>query len=145
MLLHDGEVADDDLGARADEHLALATLLSVDNVVEAVGLCGRRGMTGSAFSRTPRRGEVNSQERRHAWLHGRKVHHDIECVPQARREKESENHSERGPVLTRDIARRVRAESFESECAEALVRTGQRCAVCRELVERGLGAKRGRV
>lgn len=38
MLLHDGEVADDDLGARADEHLALATLLSVDNVVEAVGL-----------------------------------------------------------------------------------------------------------
>jgi hypothetical protein len=47
VLLHDGEVADDDLGARADEHLALATLLSVDNVVEAVGLF--KGGDGVSF------------------------------------------------------------------------------------------------
>ena len=33
MTLHDTEELDDDLGARADEHLALATALSVDNVV----------------------------------------------------------------------------------------------------------------
>lgn len=40
MLLHDGEEADDDLGGRADEDLTLSTLLSVDNVVEAVGKDG---------------------------------------------------------------------------------------------------------
>jgi hypothetical protein len=38
VLLHDGQESDDDLGAGSDEDLALATLLGVDNVVEAVGL-----------------------------------------------------------------------------------------------------------
>ena len=33
MLLHDREDLDDDLGRRADEHLALSTALGVDNVV----------------------------------------------------------------------------------------------------------------
>lgn len=37
MLLHDREETDDDLGARADEDLTLATLLGVGNVVETVG------------------------------------------------------------------------------------------------------------
>jgi hypothetical protein len=107
-----------------------------------------REVTGSAFSRTSRPGRgggVNSRERRHAWLHGRKVHHDIECVPKARREKESEYHSEAGPVLTRDqrLGECGPREASERVCAEALVRTGQRCAVCRELVERGLALSVG--
>lgn len=38
MALHDTEELDDDLGGRTDENLALATALSVDNVVEAVVL-----------------------------------------------------------------------------------------------------------
>lgn len=64
------------------------------------------GVTGSAFARQTRGGEgrgVNSRERRHAWLHGRKVHHDIECVPRrARRGEKSQNTIARaGPVLTR--------------------------------------------
>lgn len=36
VALHDTEELDDDLGGRTDENLALATALSVDNVVEAV-------------------------------------------------------------------------------------------------------------
>lgn len=38
MLLHHGKEPDDDLGAGSDEDLALAALLSVDDVVEAIGL-----------------------------------------------------------------------------------------------------------
>lgn len=33
VLLHNGEHLDNDLGARADEHLALSAALGVDNVV----------------------------------------------------------------------------------------------------------------
>ena len=36
MALHDREELDDDLGARADKHLALAATLGVDDVVQAV-------------------------------------------------------------------------------------------------------------
>lgn len=36
MLLHQGQELDNDLGGRADQDLALATLLSVVDVVEAV-------------------------------------------------------------------------------------------------------------
>jgi len=36
MALHQGQKLDDDLGGRADEDLALATLLSVDDGLEAV-------------------------------------------------------------------------------------------------------------
>lgn len=38
MALHDGKELDDDLGRRADEHLALAAALGIDNVVEGVVL-----------------------------------------------------------------------------------------------------------
>ena len=38
MTLHDTQELHDDLGARADEHLALSTALGIDNVVEAVVL-----------------------------------------------------------------------------------------------------------
>jgi hypothetical protein len=37
VLLHDGQEADDDLRARADEHLALSPALSIDHVVEGIG------------------------------------------------------------------------------------------------------------
>lgn len=65
VLLHDGEEADDDLGARADEHLALATLLGVDNVVEAVGLHAREhgqlptGLPGDEGRRTHEDGDTH--------------------------------------------------------------------------------------
>lgn len=36
MLLHDGEELDDDLGARADQNLALAGLLGVVDSIKAV-------------------------------------------------------------------------------------------------------------
>ncbi len=36
MALHQGQELDDDLGGGADENLALATLLSVDDGLEAV-------------------------------------------------------------------------------------------------------------
>jgi len=51
VLLHHREDTDDDLGARANEHLALATLLSVDNVVEAVGLRGGRDVSSATVQR----------------------------------------------------------------------------------------------
>lgn len=38
MLLHDGKESNDDLGGGSDENLTLSTLLSVVDVVEAVGL-----------------------------------------------------------------------------------------------------------
>lgn len=38
MLLHDGKESDDNLGGRTDKHLTLSTLLSVVDVVEAIGL-----------------------------------------------------------------------------------------------------------
>jgi hypothetical protein len=38
MALHDAQELDDDLGGRADEHLALAATLGIDDVVEAVVL-----------------------------------------------------------------------------------------------------------
>ena len=38
MLLHDREELDDDLGRRADKHLALTLALGVDNAVEGVVL-----------------------------------------------------------------------------------------------------------
>ncbi|MCV2423820.1 hypothetical protein LNV47_24875 [Paucibacter sp. DJ4R-1] len=36
VALHDAQELDDDLGARADEHLALSATLGIDNIVEAV-------------------------------------------------------------------------------------------------------------
>jgi len=36
MTLHDAQKLDDDLGGRADEHLALATTFGIDDVVQAV-------------------------------------------------------------------------------------------------------------
>lgn len=37
MLHHDGEEADDHLGARPDEHLALAALLCIVDAFESIG------------------------------------------------------------------------------------------------------------
>lgn len=97
-------------------------------------------MTGSAFSRTSRRGRgggcVDSRERRHAWLHGWKVHHDIECVPRARREKSQNTIARAGPVLTRDsTSRRVRARSERGLCRGSRAYRTKVCGVqraCRE-------------
>jgi len=38
MTLHDAQKLKDDLGGRANEHLALATTFGIDNVVQAVVL-----------------------------------------------------------------------------------------------------------
>jgi hypothetical protein len=38
MALHNGEELYHDLGGRADEHLALATALGIDDVVKAIVL-----------------------------------------------------------------------------------------------------------
>lgn len=40
VLLHNREELDDDLGRRADKHLALTLALGVDNVVKSVVLFG---------------------------------------------------------------------------------------------------------
>ena len=60
MTLHDGQELDDDLGARADEHLALSGLLGVvdgvERIVENGGLDHFGGVVGMRFSNRVGRG-----------------------------------------------------------------------------------------
>jgi len=56
VTLHDAQKLDDDLGRRADEHLAFATTFGIDDVVQAVVL-----MTKSVS--LPRRKENKSNSR----------------------------------------------------------------------------------
>jgi hypothetical protein len=152
VLLHDGEVADDDLGARAPSDrvaMRVSVLVSSRPPPSLVCWCERK-LTPSPPLK-----------------HGRKVHHDIECVPKARREKESEYHSEAGPVLTRDQHRTPLSGTHESLGTHSLARFSRpalsetlisRENVCRgsrayrtkvcgvqRACRKGVGAKRGRV
>lgn len=52
VLLHDRKETDDDLGARADEDLTLATLLGVDNVVKTVGKNCKNGQRSAIVEKS---------------------------------------------------------------------------------------------
>ncbi len=62
MLLHNREELDDDLGGRADKHLALTLALGVDNAVKSVVLSLQSQSSGVRYIVSPKLHLVTSTE-----------------------------------------------------------------------------------